>query len=645
MLSFVCQALGKAILRTEERGLGQTAQQIDFQTAVFPGLDAGSQDNVTLVNARISFSLDEFNVRTLSTRGISLGESIVGPLYVPVLSSEACINATAQYIPTNVTRYDDLPPSKSYHQVGFGPWVPQCVTEILDKAMVDPLLRAFIFYIPRSGSDVPPMGNDPIWDLDDGGHWKTDHDFAIYAIPGDHGPIIMDELSRYSGNLTSVPYGHELAEQYHPSDYVRQIVQIPTSGSSQLPSLWVFLLIVLGVLILTIVLSSLAMHMLSRRRRRSLRDRVVRGEVDLEALGIRRLTVPQEVLDKMPLYLYSDDPSAHPFPTTSTGFAAAKPSTERISALTSPNSRPISQNCPHYAQPTCAICLDDFHTDEPTLIRQLPCQHIFHPNCIDFFLRDNSSLCPLCKKTVLPQGYCPAVITNAMVRRERWVRRVRERARRRGVIDPDNESAAGSDTLRDEMARASADERERHNHGSGSSGGWFMTSLSEFFMGRAALAHNSNTNTNASTITGSSAPRGWIRESRRGNLGAARARTIVPSAEDVDVEMQQRRSGASASLRPPASPAPTVPRPSFQPPPTDRDLAPSSVTPSRTPIANGARREWCRQRAMQLLGRGRGGNSGGGVVGDGGVQAGELRYEDDVPRARWRKVVGVLWPR
>ena len=80
----------------------------------------------------------------------------------------------------------------------------------------------------------------------------------------------------------------------------------------------------------------------------------------------------------------------------------------------------------HFSQPTCAICLDDF-VPGGTTVRELPCKHIFHPECIDSFLRENSSLCPMCKKTVLPKGYCPAMVTNAMVRRERLVRRMRDR--------------------------------------------------------------------------------------------------------------------------------------------------------------------------------------------------------------------------
>jgi hypothetical protein len=79
-----------------------------------------------------------------------------------------------------------------------------------------------------------------------------------------------------------------------------------------------------------------------------------------------------------------------------------------------------------FTQPTCSICLDDFEHNQ-TIVRELPCSHIFHPDCIDSFLRDNSSLCPMCKKSALPQGYFVTDVTNAMVRRERLIRRIRER--------------------------------------------------------------------------------------------------------------------------------------------------------------------------------------------------------------------------
>ena len=51
---------------------------------------------------------------------------------------------------------------------------------------------------------------------------------------------------------------------------------------------------------------------------------------------------------------------------------------------------------------TCAICVDEFAEEDQ--VRVLPCNHIFHPQCIGEWLGNHSSLCPLCKKEVPRQG-------------------------------------------------------------------------------------------------------------------------------------------------------------------------------------------------------------------------------------------------
>lgn len=94
-----------------------------------------------------------------------------------------------------------------------------------------------------------------------------------------------------------------------------------------------------------------------------------------------------------------------------------------------------------YSQPTCPICLEDYESGISE-IRELPCGHIFHPECIDMFLANNSSLCPLCKKSAFPIGYCPTKITNAMVRRERNLRRLRSRV----TVDADGEDVEANRT-------------------------------------------------------------------------------------------------------------------------------------------------------------------------------------------------------
>ncbi|VVT48476.1 uncharacterized protein SAPINGB_P001798 [Magnusiomyces paraingens] len=108
------------------------------------------------------------------------------------------------------------------------------------------------------------------------------------------------------------------------------------------------------------------------------------------------------------------------------------------------------QNEEHiYNQISCPICLEDF-VDGETDIRELPCRHIYHMECIDPFLRTRSSLCPLCKVSVLPPGYIPRdlKLTSATIRRERIMARRAGRTR-------DLEHGQANDTEQQQRQQAS----------------------------------------------------------------------------------------------------------------------------------------------------------------------------------------------
>lgn len=379
---------------------------------------------------------------TLSSRGAQPGADVTGLLYTPELpaSDVDCITASEPYVPANVTRRANLP-DINYDMIGLAPWLsPACVQSYLRAARED-TVRGFMFFLPNNETDTPPEAGSTQWLVADS-NWRRENLFPVYAIPGQTGNILMEQSALYSKNMTEVPFGMELTEIYDSRDYVRLFVDIDTSGGSRLPSLWVFLLVVLAILFLVVAATSLSMHWLQRRRRRTLRRRVANGEVDLEALGIKRLTVPQSLLDKLPLYTYG---SVEPVQQASLARETNGPSVARDKLQSADSSRPSSpdQNVRPTAamarstsyhpsplqQPTCAICLDDYvpasDGTQGTIVRELPCHHIFHPECVDTFLRDSSSLCPICKRTALPKGYCPRVVTNAMVRRERMIRRIR----------------------------------------------------------------------------------------------------------------------------------------------------------------------------------------------------------------------------
>ncbi|KAI1440726.1 hypothetical protein F5Y02DRAFT_401931 [Annulohypoxylon stygium] len=395
--------------------------------------------NITALSSQIAYSEDLLgNVTTLSTTSVSTANGVVqGLLYVPDLAADdPCQNLTANYIPKNVTRQVNLP-TTNYNLIALAPWINNdCTQAFLSSARLDPIRGMLVYRPDDDDTSQPPDADDDAWDLGDGNLWKTQNRYPVYAIPGRSGNEMMRQLSLYSGDLSTVPFSDQIISTYspNPADYVRVWTELSVITVSTTLPLWAFILIILGVIVAVIGSTSLLMHFVQSRRRAALRRRVERGEVNLEALGIKRLRVPMDHIQTFTLFTYNYDP---PIPTSPTSPTSPKFSKGRRSSETS--RQPISvraeknDNSIDY-QPACLICLEDFESKK-TIIRELPCGHIFHPECIDEFLSQLSSLCPSCKASMLPPGYCPK-ITNSMVRREFGTRRLRSRG---GIIHVDVE--------------------------------------------------------------------------------------------------------------------------------------------------------------------------------------------------------------
>ncbi|KAM7206695.1 hypothetical protein V8F33_000338 [Rhypophila sp. PSN 637] len=410
--------------------------------------------NITALSSRFSYSSRIDNITVLTSRyAKTTNGAISGFLYVPTLpADDPCVLDSAPHVPDYAVRRSDLPPT-NYFLVALSPWIsPECSKSYMIAARRDPVI-GFIFYQTVDTNDDPPPPGSPEWDIEDGSQWMDESRFPVYAVSGLAGQHMMGNLSLYSGPMTAIPHGPNISDLYSldPTDFVRVWTEIHVSTPSALPSLWVYALIIVGVLLVVITLTSLLMHFVQNRRRASLKRRVRAGEVNLEGMGIKRLTVPMEHIKSFPLYTYHYEPSVSSPPTcprhhqhgetpTRRGSRGgtdniAPPSTTTRTSTFPPNNSnttrsPTSPTSAmfHTAtdyQPMCDICLQHYR-NRLTVIRELPCGHIFHPECIDEFLNQVSSLCPLCKACMLPSGYCPP-ITNIMVRRERAIRRLRDR--------------------------------------------------------------------------------------------------------------------------------------------------------------------------------------------------------------------------
>jgi hypothetical protein len=370
-----------------------------------------------------------------------------GFLYVPDLPvDDPCLKQAEPFVPASAVRRSDLPPTDSYNLIALAPWISStCSKNYMQSASLAPI-RALIFYRPGNSSTTPPAASSAVWDIDGSTKWRAQGSFLVFAVPSSAGQKMMHHLSLYSGSVAEVPFAQNISDLYAPTadDYVRMWadMDISTSTRGTLFAIWIYLLIVVAVLITVFSATSLTMHLAQAGRRMSLRRRVRSGEVNLEAMGIKRVPVPMAEIQKFPLYTYRYEPSGtspltspKPLRKSPSNHASAIEGGQALSKDAEDNSvfrqQTISPELPpanssaatDSSQPVCAICLERFQ-NRVTIIREIRCGHIFHPPCIDELLSEVSSLCPICKTSMLPAGYCPK-ITNEMVRREFAIRKLR----------------------------------------------------------------------------------------------------------------------------------------------------------------------------------------------------------------------------
>lgn len=133
--------------------------------------------------------------------------------------------------------------------IGFAP-SSDCRDQYLGQALQDGAV-ALILYPPNAvlSPSIPPASaifgsSIPIY----------------FAAWGDAAPIAT-AMNQYNTDLLHVPYGQNLSEQFESNDYVRLLISVnkPDSSPRSLPGLWIFLLIILGLLCLIVAITSIAM--------------------------------------------------------------------------------------------------------------------------------------------------------------------------------------------------------------------------------------------------------------------------------------------------------------------------------------------------------------------------------------------------
>ncbi|KAL4993833.1 hypothetical protein BDV10DRAFT_16398 [Aspergillus recurvatus] len=435
-----------------------------------PGKASNSTSSIN-GTAPFHFALDG-NIQTLSAQNAPKDGTIEGLLFVPSLGShDPCNNATASFIPANVTRHKDVAPF-GYHTIGLAPWItPNCSQSFLDASRRVGT-EALLFFLPATDNTKPPPPADSTWLLHGGSSWESENMYPVYAIPGPAGIALMEQLSWFSNNRT-LPQGQNnesaaLSQSESWNVRLFSVIDLEKNGRKT-PSIWGFLLAILGTVLVLCLILLLLYQLLQRRRRENLQRQLETDAVDHQPYDLRHFRVPREFLARLPLYVYPglddlDKHNSHLDPGKSESHGRAgnveEAATERIEVEkadaeaevhianysssvrveevpdaeqgpkaanarsgniplqpslyeSSPPTTVDSSLCyPRHtkrlshSQTTCAICIDDFILASST-VRELPCGHIYHPECIDVFLTQTSSLCPLCKKSVLAPEFFP----------------------------------------------------------------------------------------------------------------------------------------------------------------------------------------------------------------------------------------------
>lgn len=385
--------------------MGGSSLSLGVLILVNPLLHAhdASRFEVRAVPRQISYAQSISDPVSLYTPSASASQ-IAGMVYVPQ-PANACSQGV---VPANATHYQSIPPGFNF--IAFAPLTDSsCSTSFLQQAQLDGA-SAIVFY-NTTNAPSPSGGLDY--------HMIK---FPVYQITSTESHNVLDALVAYNANMTEVPMSQNLTQLYDWRDYPRVSMQLSSGNSNPILGLWLFLVIVLAVLCFLIGMTSLIMHIVQYYYRRDLRRRIEAGEINLESVGIKKMTVPKEILESFTVRLY--DAAREQKGSTST-----PPVPESTS---DPSAQQIQSQ--GFGQQSCPICLDDFEQGQ-SLIRELPCRHIFHPHCVDPFLETRSSLCPLCKQSALPKGYLPHYfqLTNATVSRERRLGRRQQPARSENV--------------------------------------------------------------------------------------------------------------------------------------------------------------------------------------------------------------------
>ncbi|ORX90034.1 hypothetical protein K493DRAFT_63170 [Basidiobolus meristosporus CBS 931.73] len=176
-----------------------------------------------------------------------------------------------------------------------------------------------------------------------------------------------------------------------------KLVMLPNERSS--PSVWEFTLIIVVILLFLALVISVAMHCHLYRLRRNY---AIRNNIPD---GTEMMVIHKSALDKFPIQTWYGNGDLRSQKTHCAVVMEPPPAYDPHHMASPPEFKSENEEA---AQSVCAVCLDDFKVGDE--VRELPCCHIYHVDCIDPWLTTKSGTCPMCKLAIssdLTPAYLP----------------------------------------------------------------------------------------------------------------------------------------------------------------------------------------------------------------------------------------------
>ncbi|WBW71980.1 ubiquitin-protein ligase E3 Meu34 [Schizosaccharomyces osmophilus] len=361
-----------------------------------------SEKSIVDVPSNMSFAFNSSSALVLNDfyKKSDLEHEIAGYFYRLAPADYCYDNASLQALPSRTIHRNDVSDLQPYGLIALAPF-DKCAPNYVQQALSDDA-SAILFY--NASTHAESEHNFESFDHKVSGSYLSKIPMLLISHP--YGLRFEDALKFYSSpKIQSLNDNGMLAHKYGDIDAKARIGTLVYKGQGTYKSLsWFYILIAIIASIFLIVSSYIILHFtgalagLYRSLRRA--GAPIPQRFTESRNKSKPSPVKKELLETFPVRLYTvSGPTLPPVTHQTTNSSALSlPGSEELKDDAVVNDvRPVN----HYNQSECSICLSNYSNDHK-VYRELPCLHIYHPDCIDPYLLNISDKCPVCKQSVLP---------------------------------------------------------------------------------------------------------------------------------------------------------------------------------------------------------------------------------------------------